>query len=614
MNRSGWVWLSGVALLFSSLNSAAASEAAPTRVGRQVDDFLLRDFRGAEHSLDALLDDHELVVVAFLGVECPLVKLYAPRLAELAAEFGDRGVAFVAVDSNAQDSVTEMGYAARDWKMEFPFLKDPGNRVADQFDAIRTPEIFVVDRSHCVRYWGRVDDQYGFQTGVGYARPEITRRDLATALEELLAGQEVSVARTDAPGCRIGRVHPPKADAPITYSRQIARILQDNCVSCHRPGEIAPFALTDYDEVVGWAEMIDEVVHAQRMPPWQASAEFGDFANDCRLSDEAKAMIHRWVEDGAPQGDPADLPEPKQFTVGWQIPEPDQVVYMSDESFVVPAQGTVEYQYFVVDPGFTEDKWVRAAECRPGNRSVVHHIIVFLVEPGQDIRQLGEGRGTQNLLAGTAPGNPPTVMPPGFAQKVKAGTKLLFQMHYTANGTPQPDRSSIGLVFADPSEVRREVRTDLAINPFFEIPAGASNWLVESQKTIRRDGVLISLMPHMHLRGKAFRYELVGPDGSKETLLDIPNYDFNWQNSYYFREPKVVRAGSKIRCYARFDNSAENLANPDPNHPVAWGDQTWEEMMIGWFVISPDPKSTDSPEAEPSEPADDEVAVAADGH
>ena len=573
--------------LFSSAchKSVAATPEAP-RIGHHVPSFALKDFRGKVHSLEKL-SHHQAVVVAFLGVECPLVKLYAPRLEELAKRFGVQGVAFLTIDANCQDSLAEMEHFARTHSLTIPFLKDVGNLVADQFQAERTPEVFVLDRQHVVRYRGRIDDQYGFQAGVGYQRPAATQQDLANALEDLLAGREIRLATTHAPGCLIGRAQVTQEDSPVTYASQVSRIFQNRCESCHRDGEIGPFAMSSYDEVVGWAPMIGEVVREGRMPPWHASPKHGQFANDSRLTDLERQQILTWVEHGAPLGDASELPAPRTYTVGWQIPQPDQIVPMSDTSFIVPASGEVEYQYFLADPKFTEDKWVQACECRPGNRGVVHHIIVFIVPPGEEPKRMAEGTATRHLLAGTAPGNPPTVYPAGMAKLLKAGSRLLFQMHYTSNGREQEDRSSIGLIFADPASVTREVRTDLAINPFFEVPAGADNFPVESFKKFRQDTLLLGLMPHMHLRGKAFRYTLEYPDGREEILLDIPQYDFNWQNSYQLAEPKLVPRGSRLHCVAHFDNSAENLANPDPTKPVRWGEQTWEEMMIGWFERAP---------------------------
>jgi peroxiredoxin len=566
-----------------NLQAIGAGPEEVRNVGYRVGDFSLKDVNGVTYSLDEL-QTAPAVVAVFMGVECPLAKLYAPRLSELAREFDQRGVVFVAIDSNAQDSLAEMSHFARTYQMTIPFLKDSGNSVADQFKAQRTPEAFVLDGQRVVRYRGRIDDQYGFQTGVGYQRKAAVERELAAAIDQVLAGQDVAVPVTRAPGCKIGRVQVADEHSGVTFSNQIARLFQDRCNHCHREGEIAPFSLSSYDEVVGWAPMIEEVVRENRMPPWHADPKVGKFANDCRLSDEEKQLISDWVAAGAPEGNPKDLPKPKQYTSGWQISPPDRVIAMAEKPFAVPAEGKVEYQYFVVDPGFTEDMWVSQAEARPGNNAVVHHIIVFIVPPGAPVKQMGEGMGSRDLLVGTAPGNPPTRCEPGMAKRIRAGSKLLFQMHYTANGAEQQDLSCVGLVFADPATVTREVQTDLAINTDFEIPPGASDHPVDSWRKFASDTLIISFMPHLHLRGKAFRYDLQYPDGRVETLLDIPRYDFNWQNTYVLAEPKLVPKGARLHCVAHFDNSEENLANPDPTQPVGWGEQTWDEMMIGWFV------------------------------
>lgn len=556
----------------------------PDGAGRQVADFSLRDYRGKEHSLNAIFGQPatdgasaKLAVVAFVGCECPLAKQYAPRLTELAQEFQPRGVAFLAIDSNQQDSLSELAEFARTHKIEFPLLKDPGNAVADQFAAVRTPEVFVLDDRRVVRYRGRIDDQFV----VGRRRPAATRRHLAIALEELLNGQPVRVPKTDVEGCHIGRLKRGEATSDVTYCNQIARLLDRHCVECHREGEAAPFALTRYDEVVGWAETVREVVEQGRMPPWFANPQYGAFHNDPRLTEEEKKLLAEWIDAGCPEGDRSQLPEPRQFTTGWQIPQPDRVIFIRDEAVDVPAEGVVAYQYYTVDPGFTEDTWIKAAECRPDNRAVVHHIVAFFVPPGE------KTRGRRGAMVGFAPGMPPTVFPDGVAMKVPAGSKVVFQLHYTPNGTPQKDRSSLGLVFADPAEVREKVGGGMAANPLLQIPPGADNHEVHSQHRFDDDARLITLTPHMHLRGKSFRYEADYPDGSSEILLDIPRYDFNWQLRYHLAEPKLLPKGTLLRCTAHFDNSADNLANPDPSKTVRWGDQTWEEMMIGYFTTLP---------------------------
>lgn len=565
---------------------SASAEETESLIGRQIDGFELKDFRGETHQLSDYADS-KLVVVAFLGTECPLAKLYGPRMQQLNEEFASQGVTFLGINSNRQDSITEMASHARIHNMDFPFLKDVGNHVADQFGATRTPQIFVLDEDRVIRYQGRIDGQYSFGAGVGYAAPKLQRRDLAVALEELLAGNEVSVAVTEAKGCLIGRVREVNSESDVTYSNQIARIFQDRCVQCHREGQIAPFSMTSYEEVAGWGEMIAEVVSESRMPPWHADPQHGVFSNDTRLSDDEQAMIFDWVANGCPEGDVANLPEPREYPESWMMPrEPDQVIYFGDEAVSIKAEGVEAYRHYMVDPGFTEDKWVTWAECMPGNRQVVHHIIVFIRPPGNKARSEDPDIRGFGFLAGFAPGTRPVEFPEGMAKKIPAGSQLVFQMHYTPCGSPQEDLSSIGLIFTDPKEVTHQVATTATSNHAFVIPPGAFDHKVEATHEFSRDTTLLSMFPHMHVRGKAFRYEATYPDGSHEVLLDVPHYDFNWQNSFILAEPKSIPKGTEIHCTAWYDNSTDNPNNPDPTEEVRWGPQTWHEMMIGWYDIA----------------------------
>jgi len=513
--------------------------------------------------------------VAFLGIDCPLVKHYVRPLTALATEYESRGVQFIGVNSNLQDSIPRIAQFARQNEIEFPLLKDADHRLAERFGATRTPEVFVLDRGRKVRYHGRVDDQFG----VGFRRNDATRRDLAVALDELLAGRDVSVPSTEPAGCLIGRAPKVEPQGDVTYSRQVARIMAGHCVECHRPGEVGPFPLTSYDEVAGWAPMIGEVVSQGRMPPWFADPRYGRFANDCRLSDRDRALLLAWVENGAPEGDPAELPAPPKFTEGWRMPEPDVVFAMSEEPFTVAATGVLDYESFEIDPGFTEDKWVQAAEARPGNRAVVHHHVAYFVPPGAD-RRISQ---VANQIAGYAPGTPPFEYPRGTALRIPAGSKIVFQMHYTPVGVEQQDRSYVGLKFADPQSVEREVKNEITGNMGIRIPPGASDHTLTSDRRFRRDTLLLNLAPHMHLRGKAFRFELVRADGSRDVLLDVPQYDFNWQLRYDLAEPLLVPKGSRLVCTGVFDNSADNPNNPDPTIEVRFGEQTWDEMMFGVY-------------------------------
>ena len=370
---------------------------------------------------------------------------------------------------------------------------------------------------------------------------------------------------------------PPKA-LKVTYSKQISHIFQKSCQNCHRPGEMAPMALLSYEDARPWVRSIKKYVANRDMPPWHADPAYGKFKNDPRLTQEEIDTIVAWVDAGAPEGDPKDLPLPKQYIEGWGLGKPDAVFSMP-QRFRVKPEGEVKYQYFSVPTNFKEDKWIQAAEARPGNSEVVHHIIVFVKEPGERANLWA------NHLCGTAPGMPPDIFPPGTAKLVKAGSTLIFQVHYTPNGKVEYDRSRVGLLFAK-KPPRERMRLRALMKRRLRIPPGDPAYVAKSQYTFRWPGTIWGFTPHMHLRGKSFRYEITLPGKKPETLLWVPNYDFDWQNSYELETPLKVPAGTRIDCTATYDNSEDNPDNPDPSVTVRWGDQTWDEMMIGFVGMT----------------------------
>jgi peroxiredoxin len=569
-------------LLCSVLGQSA--EAPPANLGKKVANFTLTDPRDQSKVSLSDFKDRKAVVVIFTGTDCPISNAFLPRLAMLSKEYAPKGVQFLAINANVQDTPDKIAAHALKYEVPFPVLRDVGNVVADDMQATRMSEAFLLDTTGAIRYRGRIDDQFG----QGYQRPQPTRRDLAVAIDELLANKEVTQPTTLVAGCRIGRAIKPKADGAVTYAKHVSRILQKNCQECHRPGQIGPMALLNYDQAVAWSETIREVVRDGFMPPWFADPQHGKFANDRHLPAEEREQLLAWIDQGCPRGDDKDAPPPRTFNSDWSIGKPDLILSMKEE-FDVPATAPregVPYQYFTVDTGFTEDHWVQEAEARAGAPEAVHHIIVFILPPGKTFHP---DRPGNTVLCGVAPGDTALHLPPGFAKRIPAGSKLIFQMHYTPNGKATKDRSSIGLVFAkQPPE--REARTVAVLNASFRIPAGNENFQVESWHPFSQDVILLGFMPHMHLRGKDFLYEAIPPGGQKETLLSVPRFNFNWQSSYRLEKPYHLLKGSKVHCIAHFDNSAKNPNNPDPNVPVSWGDQTWEEMMIGWMEFAYDRK------------------------
>lgn len=334
--------------------------------------------------------------------------------------------------------------------------------------------------------------------------------------------------------------------------------------------------LMNYAEARPWAKAIKASVLSKKMPPWFADPAIGKFINDPSLTPIERDTLAGWADTGAMEGNPADAPKPVVFAAGWRIPAPD-VVFEMPQEFEVPASGAVPYQYISVPTNFKEDKWVEMVEVRPGDRSVVHHAIVTIGN--------GDGWMGRDYLAGYAPGTVPQIWKPGQARLIRAGSQLVFQMHYTANGKPTRDRTRIGMIFAKKPASERIVAM-AAQSHWISIPPGAANHRVDSELTIREDVKLVGMRAHMHLRGKAFRFRAVYPTGETETLLSIPKYSFDWQPYYYLDTPKILPRGTRIECTAYYDNSVNNPRNPDAGATVRWGPQSWDEMMIGWLDVA----------------------------
>ena len=390
--------------------------------------------------------------------------------------------------------------------------------------------------------------------------------------------------------------------ATPTFYKEILPILQDHCQSCHRPGEVAPMPLVTYEQSRPWADAIAHETGMKMMPPWFADPRYGRFSNDPSLTDQQIAAILTWARAGAPAGDPHDAPPPKKWAQGWNIPQPDIVVTMP-KPVPIPAKGIVEYTYEIVPTHFAEDRWVQMSEFRPGSPSHVHHAVVYIRPPDSPwlrhapvgepftastltdpVEQRQAHETTSDLLLVYAPGSSPDQWPDGMAKFVPKGSDLVFQMHYTTNGTDDQDQTSIGIVFAKDPPKERIITLQLNDHALI-IPPGADNFRVEVQGTLPHNATLMSLFPHMHLRGKRFEYDIVHDDGSVEVLLRV-KYHFHWQLSYRLAQPRFLKAGTKLRAIAWYDNSKNNPHNPDPTKTVYWGDQTSDEMMVGFFDVA----------------------------
>ena len=469
------------------------------------------------------------------------------------------------------------------------------------------------------------------------------RKGLITITLALIAGTVSSAL----PGSRADETKPPARN--VTFNKDVAPIFFKNCAECHRPGESAPMSLLSYKDARPWAKSIREKVIGREMPPWHADPRIGEFSNDRHLTEAEIDTIRAWVDGGALEGDPRDLPPQPEFVEGWKIGKPDLVLRMPEE-FTLEATGPDELQYFEVDPGFTEDRYVQMAEARPGNRRIVHHINVFIVPPtggapqrkltreeseslraqqGKDsiFRREGflmrlkpetpvydDGCGLQSggvgdrldgsgqrvfrtWLCGFVPGISPMIWEPGAVKKIPAGSKIILNIHYSKiAGRVEKDRSMVGLIFAR-KPPQKELLTRLIANHYFQIPPGAENHKVTACWETKDDIHLVGAAPHMHYRGKAMEIRAYYPDGRSETLLNVPRYDFSWQNMYYFNRPVAIPKGTRFMLTAHFDNSSRNKYNPDPKQAVRWGDPTYDEMMMAFFEYTIDTQSLESASA-----------------
>jgi hypothetical protein len=388
----------------------------------------------------------------------------------------------------------------------------------------------------------------------------------------------------------------------VTFTRDIAPIVQEHCQTCHRPGEGTPFSLLTYETARPWAKAMKRMVLDRAMPPWFEDGHTEKFANNRSLTQAEIDTIVAWANAGARKGDPQDLPPPRQFVEGWTIPKPD-VTFQLPKPFLVPESGVLEYQYVILPTGFTKDTWVQYVEAAPTDRSVVHHIVAYVRRPGSNYfknqpkgvffeappSKIGAKADPDDVpsdwLVGYAPGQPPDIFEHGQAKLVPAGSDLVLEVHYMPEGKATTDQSTVGLVFAKEPPKER-VMTLTADNETFQIPPGDPNYRVDTSFTVRHDVTLLGMHPHMHTRGKDMQYRLVFPNGETRTILNVPHYNWHWQLWYNLANPIELPKGTKIECTAHFDNSADNPENPDPTKTVIWGQQSFDEMMVCFFNVA----------------------------
>ncbi len=556
------------------------------------------------------------VVVAVLSFKCPLARDYFEPLSAVAAEYGPKGVAVVGVVPN--ETPEEVARQAAEFKAAFPVFADRGLAAADALKATHTPEVFVLDARRVVRYRGRVDDKFGARLK---ANPETTRHDLRSALDEVLAGKAVSVPRTPCVGCEIARPKAaPAGPAAVTFHRDVLPILQARCQECHRPGEAGPFPLVSYDDAATWAADIKEFTGSRRMPPWKPTGGL-PLAHDRRLPAAEIATLAAWADAGAPEGNKADAPAPRAFTPGWALGEPDLVLTVEDD-FHLAARGPDHYRCFVLPTGLTEDRMLVGYEVRPGDASVVHHVLNYFDTTGTARRLDREARGKAGIdrgpgyespmgigfepkdaeavggLGGWAPGMGAQRAPAGTGHLLPKGSDVVLQVHYHRTGKPATDRTRIGLYFAKAPAGLKRLKTlrvpglfaasdDFA--PFTRVPAGRAGYRVVGKVVLDEPGRLYAAMPHLHMLGSKVRITMTRPGGREEVVVAVDEWDYAWQEAYRLAAPVDVPAGTVFAVEAEFDNTARNPLNPHrPPQDVARGEGTTDEMLFGFLGMTTD--------------------------
>ena len=580
-------------LLLSALPPDA--DAAP--------DFTLADLSGRTLTLSSL-KGKKAVVLVFAGIECPRSTASEARLGDLAKKYESQGAVFYVINSNWSETVEAISDRVRKVAFPLPVLKDPENRVANLFKVDVQPTALVLDGGLQVRYRGLIDD---------HKTEELVKRHyLREAVEAVLGGKVPETAETKSVGCAIQKVTPKSAAGTVTYAKHVARILNDNCVTCHRAGQVAPFSLETYEKSKAWSQEIMNTTRQKSMPPWKPTTNHGQYYNERRLSDEDLALLEKWHQGGAPEGDPRETPPPAKFSDAWMMGKPDAVL-KSEGGFELKAKGRDEYRCYVIQNPFDEDKWVTGIEYRPGNLRAVHHIIGYLDISGQSekkdaadslpgYRSDGSGPGIlpSGSLAGWAPGNQPRMLPAGTARLLRKGERLVLETHYHKTGRVELDEGAqVALYFAK-EPVKKQLHVHMIINPLVNIPPGAEDHKMTALWTVPQNVHALDVMPHMHLIGRTISVIATMADGTTKDLVVIKDWDFNWQETYQFKEALALPRGTKVRLEARYDNSSNNPNNPsNPPKAIRWGEQTTDEMCIAFVAFTIDRQDLTKPK--PSE-------------
>ncbi|MBI1916181.1 MAG: redoxin domain-containing protein [Planctomycetes bacterium] len=582
-----------------------AGRADPGKVranlGKKIENVRLTGLDGKPLAL-ADLPKREALVAVFLSFECPVSTSYLPALNELARDYASRKVAFLGICATTDEAAT-LARQAKEFQLAFPLFRDDKLAAAQSFQAGRVPEAFVLDRQRVLRYRGRIDDTYAARLK---KKAAASRHDLKAALDEVLAGKPVSVPLTEPVGCPIRYATPRIVSDKVTFHRDVLPILQQRCQQCHRPGEIGPFSLMTYRQAINWASDIKEYTRARRMPPWKPTGGMA-FVGERTMPQAEIDALSAWVDGGTPEGDPKDAPPPATFPDGWQLGKPDLVLEPKAET-TIGADGIDHFRCFVLPTDLPEDKYVIAYEVRPGNRRVVHHTLHFLDTRGRgrrleqreqerpkrpDEKDSGPGYPARMWpgflpngdVGGWAPGITPHYLSAGAGFYLPRKADIVIQVHYHRTGRVEKDKTRVGLYFA--KKPCQPLQGVVVPGHFFYIPPGADNYKVKGDMWIAQDCTLHMVTPHMHLLGKSIKVTMTPPGGTATTLVDIAEWDYNWQETYFFKEPVKVKAGTRFSVEAVYDNSDKNPSNPSsPPKLVLVGEQTTNEMCFGFIGVT----------------------------
>ncbi|BBM85984.1 redoxin domain-containing protein [Candidatus Uabimicrobium amorphum] len=547
-----------------------------------VEDFALLDHEGKHHELYKY--KHFPAVVLFShGVGCPIVRHSLLSLQDLQKKYPQ--VAFLMLNANPQDNREDIRQEMQKFQSTIPVLKDPTQLIAQELKITRTGEALVIDpQTWEIVYRGPISDRLGYETQkVGKVQNFVN-----TALHALLNKQKIDIVPTEVKGCAINMQDNLSIKSQkISYTKDIVPILKNKCLECHQNNGIGPWAMTSYKKIKGWSEMIKEVVLTKRMPPWTADAHYGKFSNDTSLSvQEMRTLVH-WINSGSPvdgNEDPLVKLHSKVAKQDWREGEPDVLLKLKPQK--VPSTGVMDYIRYKEQVPFEEDTWIRGVDIRPGEREVMHHMIIYIYPPKDPNMDEKKQKKHKIYLCGYAPGSGADMFPENTGVLVKKGSKFEFELHYTTSGRSVVDHSQIAF-YLHKEKPQREFKVGAAYDVKIRIPANDPNHEVVASHTFKRDVTLYGLSPHMHYRGKSMTFTAIYPDKSQEILLAVPNYRFDWQTGYTLSQPKTIPKGTKLVCSGAFDNSKYNEYNPDPEKEVRWGEQSWEEMYIGFFLYSP---------------------------